>query len=350
MNTYSRALRYINMKDVKQKHQQKLIERKLQEEKKKEEEKYIQSVMKEKKYDWRNKLNEQMITSDVFFTTLPAVGDVDLDDGTWGAPLAGGWNDSISGNTVTLSGDPSPYIGNSTIRSITGGDEYDTLVIDVTSNGTPYYIDNSNPPYVSYGSGSSSRRFVIPFSKRLPLILFTDGGGTVTFTPKLQRRSPKNVVVSLDSPEATAFIRTDPIMANLSPQERQQKLKEMLEASDEYVMKALGLDFPGTGAVPPGEYDPFAQTPPGEAGDTPGVETIDYGTDLTPLSDNPYGTEMGQISQTGLAAGPAIKFMQDLMKDGFGGNQVNTTVNGRTFSGYPAQIINQIKSAFPGGV
>lgn len=40
----------------------------------------------------------------------------------------------------------------------------------------------------------------------------------------------------------------------------------MLEASDEYVEKMLGLDFPGTGAVPPGE-----------AGDTPGVEVTDYG-------------------------------------------------------------------------
>ena len=41
------------MKDVKQKHQQKLIEQKIQEEKEKEDEKYIASVMEEKKYDWR---------------------------------------------------------------------------------------------------------------------------------------------------------------------------------------------------------------------------------------------------------------------------------------------------------
>lgn len=277
MNKYSAALRHIDIKDVKQKHQHKLIEQKNKEEKQKEEEKYIASVMEEKKYDWRGELNEQMTTSNVFFTTLPAVGDVDLDDGTWGPPASGGWNDSISGNTVTLSGDPSPYIGNSTIRSITGSDEYDTLVIDVTSNGTPYYIDNGNPPYVSYGSGSSSRRFVIPFSKRLPLILFTDGGGTVTFTPKLQRRSPKNVFVPLSSPEASSFVRTDPAFAGLSEEEKKQKLKEMLEASDEYVTKALGLDFPGTGSVPPGEYDPFAQAPPGQFGDTPGVEIAGYG-------------------------------------------------------------------------
>jgi hypothetical protein len=46
----------------------------------------------------------------------------------------------------------------------------------------------------------------------------------------------------------------------------------MLSASDEYVEKMLGSGFPGTGAVAPGEYDPFAQAPPGELGDTPGVE------------------------------------------------------------------------------
>lgn len=76
MNTYSRALRHISMKDVKQKHHQKLIEQKIQEEKKKEVEEYVSSVMEEKRYDWREKLNEQMTTFDVFFNTLPATGDV----------------------------------------------------------------------------------------------------------------------------------------------------------------------------------------------------------------------------------------------------------------------------------
>jgi hypothetical protein len=102
-----------------------------------------------------------------------------------------------------------------------------------------------------------------------------------------KRRTPMNVFVSLDNPEASAFIRTDPIMANLSPQERMQKLKEMLEASDEYVMKILGSDFPGTGAVPPGEFDPFAQTPPGEAGTTPGVDIAGLPPGMFPF--NPLG-------------------------------------------------------------
>jgi hypothetical protein len=44
------------MKDVKEKHQQKLIEQKIQEEKQQKEEKYIASMMEEKKYDWRKPL------------------------------------------------------------------------------------------------------------------------------------------------------------------------------------------------------------------------------------------------------------------------------------------------------
>ena len=80
MNTYSRALRYISMKDVKQKHHQKLIERKIKEQKNEEEKMYISSVMKRKKYDWRRKLNEGMTSSGTFFTTLPATGDTDIVD------------------------------------------------------------------------------------------------------------------------------------------------------------------------------------------------------------------------------------------------------------------------------
>ena len=56
MNTYSRALKHISMKDVKQKHQQKLIEQKIQEESQEKEGQYVASVMEEKKYNWRKPL------------------------------------------------------------------------------------------------------------------------------------------------------------------------------------------------------------------------------------------------------------------------------------------------------
>jgi hypothetical protein len=140
-----------------------------------------------------------------------------------------------------------------------------------------FYPNVYDPVLVTTTPGTYS--ISVPQSKNQVLLFLsaTLSVGTVTInSPRFQRRTPLNVFVSLDSPEASAFIRTDPIMANLSPQERLKKLKDMLEASDEYVAKMLGLDFPGTGAVPPGEYDPFKQAPPGEAGDTPGIEVTDY--------------------------------------------------------------------------
>ena len=56
MSTYSKALRHIDMKDVKKKHQQKLIEQKIQERLEREEKEYIQSVMETEKYDWRKEI------------------------------------------------------------------------------------------------------------------------------------------------------------------------------------------------------------------------------------------------------------------------------------------------------
>ena len=58
MNIYSRALRHINIEDVKQKHQQNLVEQKLQEQKEKQEKEFIASLMVEKKYDWRKELEK----------------------------------------------------------------------------------------------------------------------------------------------------------------------------------------------------------------------------------------------------------------------------------------------------
>ena len=45
-----------------------------------------------------------------------------------------------------------------------------------------------------------------------------------------------NVFVSLDSPEATAFIRTDPTMQGLSAEDRKKKLMDMLDAGEEYLL------------------------------------------------------------------------------------------------------------------
>jgi len=103
-----------------------------------------------------------------------------------------------------------------------------------------------------------------------------------------KRRTPMNVFVPLDSPEASAFIRTDPIMQGLSAAERYKKLEDMLNAGDEYILKALGIQ---SMSARPAE----TQMPP----TWQQAAEVDYGEDLTPLSDNPYGTELGQIAMAG---------------------------------------------------
>lgn len=383
------------MSDVKQKHQQKLIEKKIQEERKKEEEEYIALVMEENRYDWRKKINEGMTSSGTFFTTLPATGDLTISSNNFSDPDTDLFSSFVSGTDAVMvsTEDSTPISGAnytnlrqvrtanidaSKSTSITISIDKPTSQFSTWQDRDPSESFNDNIQVVAYSDSNSlettfeistdfsgTQTINLPSNLRvsdlklqfsqfglMPLPGVPDVGtqnATITVVTT-QRKTPINVFVPLDSPEATSFIRSDPSMTNLSSEERLKKLKEMLETGDEYVIKMLGSDFPGTGAVPPGEYDPFAQPPPGESGDTPGVETIDYGTDLTPLSKNPYGTEMGQISQNGLAPGAGIKFMQDLIKDGMGGNQVRTTVNGVGMVGTPSQVIKQIKLNFPGGV
>lgn len=251
MNVYSRALRYINIKDVKQKHQEKIVEQKIKEENERQEKEFIALVMETKKYDWRKELNEGMTSSGMFFTTLPATGDVNLAYPSWNS--LGGYNYSISGGTVTItnSGVEGPESG---IAASFDTSLYDTLVIDVGFSGDTIlgvFASGANPVLLTTNSGTYN--ITVPQSKNQNLLFLsaTLSNGTVTISNlRFQRRTPLNVFVSLDSPEATSFIRTDPIMANLSPKERLQKLQKMLDASDEYVEKILGKNFPGTGTRP----------------------------------------------------------------------------------------------------
>jgi len=129
------------------------------------------------------------------------------------------------------------------------------------SGGTKYWSLDEDPP-AGLGYMTSADYIYIGQSIYLQFSgASTYGISNISF----QRKTPMNVFVPLDSPEATSFIRTDPGFAGLSEAEKKQKLKEMLKASDEYVEKIFGEAFPGSGAVPPGE-----------SGDTPGVEVTDY--------------------------------------------------------------------------
>jgi hypothetical protein len=359
MNTYSRALRYISIKDVKQKHQEKLIEQKIQEEKKKEEEKYIASIMEEKKYDWRKELNEQMTTSDIFFATLPATGDLTISSNDFSDPDTYLFSSSVSGTDVVMVSreDSAPIVGANytNLRQVRTGNidtsKSTTIVVSVTKPTSDFPTWQDRDPLENFNDNIS----VVAYSNSNPIetsvTLSSNFDGTQTFTlpsnlivsdlriqfsqfglmpvpgdpssgqPNAtirvittQRQTPMNVFVPLDSPEATSFVRTG--SGDLSPEERRQKLKEMLEASDEYVIKMLGLDFPGTGSVPPGEYDPFKQAPPGEAGDTPGVEISQlYPADYD-MERNTDTMLLKGLQRGDYGTGPAIdKQIQNIMKN-----------------------------------
>jgi hypothetical protein len=72
----------------------------------------------------------------------------------------------------------------------------------------------------------------------------------------IRRNAPKNVVMSLDDPQASAFIRTgEQHFASKgkkisgSKKERYEKVVDMLKASQLYTQKILGMQFPGSKTV-----------------------------------------------------------------------------------------------------
>ena len=74
---FSKALRHIDIADVKKKHHEKIVARKIKEEIEREEQEYISSVMKQVKYNWRSKVDvgktirESMTTSDIATISSP---------------------------------------------------------------------------------------------------------------------------------------------------------------------------------------------------------------------------------------------------------------------------------------
>ncbi len=98
---------------------------------------------------------------------------------------------------------------------------------------------------------------------------------------KFQRRSPMNVFVSLDSPEASAFIRTGG--GGTTEKDKKKKVQEILDGSDAYLENQFGSDFPGTSPREVGQEEPQ----PGIGKFEP--EVIDYETWKNELenSDDP---------------------------------------------------------------
>ena len=147
-----------------------------------------------------------------------------------------------------------------------GMDDYIPITDYPTLNNFDYYEDGSSYVIIPTGndvSGVQEYELYIPSyargkDARFMIYQFNsndsqgDNYGITKVT--FRRRTPLNVFVSLDSPEATNFIRTDPIMRGLSAEGRRKKLEDMLDAGDEYLLKQIGMQ--GSIARP---ADTFAQ-------------------------------------------------------------------------------------------
>jgi hypothetical protein len=194
----------------------------------------------------------------MFNTTLPAQGDVDLGDVT--SPiisLGSSPGYSQSGNTYTSgpanAGIPPEVNGGFIIDIDTS--EFDTLVFELspgTIDSFEIIAARGGSQFTDYTLSTSAGRkvlslksvdrkksvsFAFSFSQSSSGSIGTNVIRNLTF----QRRTPMNVFVSLDSPEATSFIRTDPTMQGLSAEDRKKKLIDMLDAGDEYLLKHLGI-------------------------------------------------------------------------------------------------------------
>ena len=76
-----------------------------------------------------------------------------------------------------------------------------------------------------------------------------------------RRTAPLTVFTSLESPEASSFIRVAPVSEKRSsPKKRKKKIEQMLAASKKYTEIAIGKDFPGMGT----KLDPSEASPVGK--------------------------------------------------------------------------------------
>ena len=294
MNLYSRALRHIDMDDVKRRREDKIVKQKIIEEVTKNIAKQIEEELKRldtiEFSNWRKELNEQMTTAAIGVVNLDATGDVDIvDTNTTFDNIDTSQNLSRSGDTVTLAGSVNNIVGGThtayrVARFLIDGTKSSTLKITISKGGgTTSWTDRGEswddnvslninnlddilgPSYYNGNLGSGTHLIPLPGNyERLYISIeqfakvASDGSpdttGSLTVTnASLQRRTPVNVFVGLDSPEASAFIRTEPTTSNLSPAQKEKRLKEMIAASDEYLAKMFGDQFPGTGAVAPKE-------------------------------------------------------------------------------------------------
>ena len=247
MSLYTKARKHIDMNRVKELREEAVKEQKIAEVKKQQEEilaelKRIEIKENPKYSNWKRdleNLNETMTTAGLGMVNYPPEGNVNL-----GAAMS----------NISLSGDGGEHGFNAITRSSTSSyKQFDTMVVTISTSSSDWVIE---PGHVIIGlasGGSGSHTVVIPRTYS-SLYFSAKDDGTFSASVQYQRRAPVNVFVSLDDPDASAFIR-DGDFDRLSNEQKKKKLEEQLRSSDEYLNKMFGEGMP-KGATEIADYEP----------------------------------------------------------------------------------------------
>ena len=312
MGIYNSIFRHISMSDVK-KNALKIQELDRADELREHQQKILADMYR---YDWRSQLNEKMTTAGMSMSVFDAEGDVDLSTNDVGASASYSQssNAQFSGSQATFNFSGSASVGQTYLRqgffNQIDATKFDSFVTRVTVGsgpsswneprvGTPthsfsggfrvvMYSKSQEGNPLSYSStelSTGTNTITIPSNKRVSdLVIYYTGyankdslqtggvtGNHIVHSASFQRRSPMNLLVSLDDPEANSFIR-----GGLGgSEERKAKLKDMLEAGNELMIK-LGLEPSKTS---PGDIE-LAQHMPTSADD--------YTSDEDPVKDDDF--------------------------------------------------------------
>ena len=323
MSLFTRARRHVDMDRVKKLREEKIKEEAIAEVQKQQEDILAElkkiEIKEDPKYsNWRRDFNEAvtMSTAEMGMVNYPATGDTDIvtTDQVFATSFNGN-NESVSGGEVILAGtENSIYGGTHTIyrRAMfrVDGSKSSTLKLTISKGGgTSSWTDRdpaesfndavkvnvyqasgpiNGPSY--YNANLSSGTHLIPLPGQFEDLQIqieqyakVSETGPLTITgASLQRRTPVNVFVSLDDPEALSFIR-----GGLGgSEERRQRLKEQLEAGNEW-LRYLGLEPSKTS---PGDIELAGNVP-----SPTGSGRMPYGT---PGADKPY-VRKGYIDSKG---------------------------------------------------
>jgi hypothetical protein len=277
MSLYTRARKYIDMNRVKELREEKIKEETIAEVQKQQEEiraelKRIE-IKEDLKYsNWRRELNEDMTTASLGMINLPANGDVDIiDTDTTYDNINSSLSQNVSrnGTTITLQGTENQIVnGTHTYYNVARFEVDGTRVSHVKitiskGSGTSSWTDRDGasnfddsvtlnitdaddffaPLYNDTNLTPGTHIIRLPGNYTNLRISFEQFGkvgetGALTISNvSLQRRTPVNVFVGLDDPEANSFIR-----GGLGgDKERRKQLKDQLEAGNQW-MYIQGLE------------------------------------------------------------------------------------------------------------